>query len=74
MATASERARAARARDAAAGICQINLRIPEAHGYELARIAQWLCSERPRELTGIVIRNRRGQVLTMALDQMPPGD
>lgn len=74
MATSAERARNARARDAASGLVQLNIRIPAKFALELARIAKWLQQERPRDLSGVVVRDRRGRVRTMALDQMSPPD
>jgi hypothetical protein len=74
MTTAAQRALNARQRDREQNVKQINLRVPAAFVIELRRVAIWLRDNQPRELTGLVVRNRKGQVLTMALDQMPPAD
>jgi hypothetical protein len=72
--TATERAALARQRDAANGVTTLTMRVPLVMRQELLRIGAWLRETQPRELTGLVVRNRKGQVLTMALDQMPPAD
>jgi hypothetical protein len=61
MATAAQRASAARQRDAAEGLIQVNIRVPVEHAAMLHRAAMTLRQERPREVV-VYMRDARGRL------------
>ena len=56
-----------RDRDAARGIRQLNIRVPEVRRFELIKIASWSVNHPENVIEGIVIRGAGGKVRTINL-------